>query len=240
MIRNVGNYVVDALRLDFLSDTFSRIETVDALLDVGCGEKPFETQYNDIANFCLGIDVPTSAHSHSKIDVFATATAVPFRDSTFNIILCTEVLEHVSEPGTSLDEFYRALVPGGKLILTTPFMVPEHEAPYDYFRYTRFGLEYLLTKSGFVVDRVEPLSELVGVLLSVIVQVQMKFWNVVALATRAKWLASVFNPLVFVLVLVPQVAYVVVYRLLRKTRQGRAILNRLSYSTKGFGVVATK
>ena len=119
-------------------------------------------------------------------------------------------------------------------------MVPEHEAPYDYFRYTRFGLEYLLTKSGFVVDRVEPLSELVGVLLSVIVQVQMKFWNVVALATRAKWLASVFNPLVFVLVLVPQVAYVVVYRLLRKTRQGRAILNRLSYSTKGFGVVATK
>jgi SAM-dependent methyltransferase len=64
-------------------------------------------------------------------------------------------MEHLPEPDLFLGECHRILEPGGRMCLTVPFMWHVHEEPYDYYRYTEFGLKYLLEKRGFVDVRVE-------------------------------------------------------------------------------------
>jgi SAM-dependent methyltransferase len=79
-----------------------------------------------------------------KPDVVADAHALPFNDASFELVLCTEVLEHLVNPPQAIAEMRRVLAPGGTLILTTRFVYPLHDAPHDYFRFTHFGLEKLL------------------------------------------------------------------------------------------------
>ncbi len=65
-------------------------------------------------------------------------------DSSIDAFFMMEVLEHVKTPEAAVNEIYRCLKPGGKLVLSTPFVFPIHDEPHDYYRYTRYGLEYLL------------------------------------------------------------------------------------------------
>ena len=67
-------------------------------------------------------------------------------------------MEHLAEPGVMLAEAHRVLRPGGSLTVSVPFQWWVHEAPWDFYRYTRHGLEYLLRKAGFVDIRIEPTS----------------------------------------------------------------------------------
>lgn len=76
-------------------------------------------------------------------DTIGDAHKLLFGDSSFEFILCTEVLEHLHTPHQAVAEMRRVLKPGGTLILTTRFVFPIHDAPHDYFRYTRYGLGYL-------------------------------------------------------------------------------------------------
>jgi SAM-dependent methyltransferase len=71
-------------------------------------------------------------------------------DAMFDVVLCTEVLEHLHSPHEAIAEFRRILKPGGMLILSTRFVFPLHETPVDYFRYTRYGLEFLLKEFEIV------------------------------------------------------------------------------------------
>jgi len=79
-----------------------------------------------------------------SIDAQASADHLPFRDQSFAVIVCTEVLEHTRSPEQVLKELRRVLQPGGKLLLSVPFAFPIHYAPTDYYRFTRFGLMHLL------------------------------------------------------------------------------------------------
>lgn len=93
------------------------------------------------------------------------AHQLPFADAQFPIILCTEVLEHCVEPHTVINEFWRVLAPGGKLILTTRFIFPIHDAPGDYFRFTQYGLQYLCRRYERVTVQPEALTvETLGIL----------------------------------------------------------------------------
>lgn len=135
--------------LDFISSNAHEIK--GRILDVGCGEKPYANLF--AATEYIGIDIEQSGHNHSRsnIDVFYDGLNIPFEDNSFDSIVCFEVLEHVFEPEKIIQEMYRVLKPGGKLILTTPFIWNEHEIPYDYGRYTYFGLKHLFTKNSFTV-----------------------------------------------------------------------------------------
>jgi len=77
-------------------------------------------------------------------DVVGDAHGLPLPDASFERVLCTEVLEHLHTPQKAIDEMHRVLKPGGELILTTRFIAPIHDAPGDYFRFTKFGLAHLL------------------------------------------------------------------------------------------------
>ncbi|HLY96658.1 MAG TPA: class I SAM-dependent methyltransferase, partial [Sideroxyarcus sp.] len=75
----------------------------------------------------------------------------PFQSREFDGIICNQVLEHVFEPDRFLQEMHRVLKPGGQLLLTVPFVWDEHEQPWDYARYSSFGLRSLLERNGFEV-----------------------------------------------------------------------------------------
>ena len=77
------------------------------------------------------------------VNVMADAHSLPFSSSSFPVVLSTEMLEHVKEPQRVIDEIQRVLRPGGKIILTTRFVFPIHEAPTDFYRFTKYGLAHL-------------------------------------------------------------------------------------------------
>ena len=75
---------------------------------------------------------------------------LPFGDHQFDLLVTTKVImEHISEPSKALSEFHRVLKPGGEAFVIAPLVRRQHQAPYDYFRYTEYGLQYLFKKAGF-------------------------------------------------------------------------------------------
>ena len=123
------------------------------LLDIGCGEKPYECYRTAHISEWVGFDVP----ENPRADVHGYADSLPFAGGSFDTALCTEVLEHVSEPSTAVDELFRVLAPGGHVILTVPQYFPVHEEPYDFFRYTPYGVRHLFEKSGFEIVTLTPM-----------------------------------------------------------------------------------
>ncbi len=122
------------------------------LLDIGCGTKPYKPLF-DVDEY-IGLDIDSDiSRNRGVADYYYDGTTFPFNVRYFDSALCNQVLEHVFNPDEFLQEINRVLKPGGKLLLTVPFVWDEHEQPYDYARYTSFGLKALLEKNGFVVLR---------------------------------------------------------------------------------------
>lgn len=237
---NLGSVAVDELRSDFIQDAFRRLGPRENLLDLGCGTRPFRPVYEAYVGFSVGMDAPYTLHDRGTIDVHALGAALPFKDGAFDIVLCTEVLEHVREPSVVLSEIHRVLKKGGALVMTTPLLVPLHEEPHDYFRYTSHGLKYLCAKSDFEVVCLEPFCGLTGVMLSFLVQAQLKVWYSVRKVLRMSWLYSRLNPFILFFVYLPQRFYIAVLRHLLKVRALRRVHEKLTYTTKGYGLVAIK
>src|SRR5207302_8350604 len=101
-------------------------------------------------------DASTPYHAFGSLDVVCDLTQLPMASELFDTILCTQVLEHVPNPQLVLAEFVRVLKPGGRLFLTVPQSWEIHEAPRDYFRFTRYGLDVLFQSAGLDVVTINP------------------------------------------------------------------------------------
>lgn len=117
------------------------------LLDFGGGSKPYQDLFKNSQNY-FSIEV-LSNKENLKSDIYYNGSELPFADNTFDSILCTEVFEHVEKLDDVIDELYRVLKPGGRMIVTTPFMCMEHEMPYDFRRFSFNGLSNLMKKNNF-------------------------------------------------------------------------------------------
>lgn len=121
------------------------------VVDLGCGTSQYKQDILLSADEYIGVDWENSFHDQSNVDVFADiCDHLPFEDGYADTVVSFQVMEHLYEPDKYLAECFRILKPDGTIFITVPFMWHVHEAPNDYYRYTRYGLEYLLGKHGFV------------------------------------------------------------------------------------------
>ncbi len=118
-----------------LEKFLERYKTDIRTLDVGSGG----SSYGRFFPNRVSIDIDPAR----KPDVVADAHDIPFKDGEFEVVLCTEVLEHVKDPKKVISELGRVLKPGGRVILTTRFVYPLHDTPHDYWRFTKYGLREL-------------------------------------------------------------------------------------------------
>jgi SAM-dependent methyltransferase len=111
------------------------------VLDIGAGDRWVRPYLGEDVEY-LALDYPQTGRDlyEATPDVFADAVALPFADGTFDGVICLEVLEHVREPAAVIREIARVLKPGGRAWLSMPFLYPLHDAPFDFQRYTEFGL----------------------------------------------------------------------------------------------------
>jgi len=127
------------------------------LLDVGCGTKPYQSLF-DVHEY-VGLDIDSeNSRKRGIADYFYDGSFFPFPDEKFNAVLCNQVLEHVFNPDQFLGEINRVMRPSARMVLTVPFVWDEHEQPYDYARYSSFGLKALLERNGFRVLKHEKLG----------------------------------------------------------------------------------
>lgn len=126
------------------------------LLDFGCGSRPYEHHFVNVTEY-IGMDIEVSGHPDEKkrADIYYDGKTVPFEDDTFDVVFSSEVFEHVFNADELFAEIARVLKPGGALFLTLPFAFPEHEQPYDFARYTQFGITSVLERAGLTVTSIE-------------------------------------------------------------------------------------
>lgn len=128
------------------------------LLDVGCGTRPYRSLFTAIHEY-IGLELDTPENRESKqADLYYDGCTFPMGDASVDTVLCNQVLEHVFNPEPFLAEMFRVLRPNGVVILTVPFLWPEHEQPYDCLRYTSFGLKDRMEKAGFEIEHQSKLT----------------------------------------------------------------------------------
>lgn len=157
----------ETVRNEWLKTRLASIPDGESILDAGAGwlrNKPLCShlryssqdlcQYDGVGD---GRALQHGAWDTTRIDIVSDITAIPVADDHFDNVMCSEVLEHVPDPVAALRELVRTLKPGGRLLLTVPFMMPSHQTPY-YFTsgLSRYWFEHHLTAFGCEIDEITP------------------------------------------------------------------------------------
>lgn len=160
------------------------------ILDVGCGEKPYRGLFTAATSYVgLEIDRSDSARlRRDSADCYYDGTRFPFDDEVFDAVIMSQVLEHVFAPDPFLREAHRVLRTDGRLLITVPFVWDEHEQPWDYARYSSYGLRHLLHMGGFSV--LEQRKSLPGPALILQLVNLLIYERVVVMPHGRGWLAA--------------------------------------------------
>ncbi len=154
-------------RDEFVKEQASLLPRGTKILDVGAGKTPYRHLFEhcnyyaqDFAQHAGSTEGPMAEKNswfYGKLDYVCDAISIPVEDESFDAILCTEVIEHVTHPGSVLQEISRILKPGGKLILTAPLTSGLHQEPHHYFGgFTPYYYNNRLTDFGFASINVTP------------------------------------------------------------------------------------
>ncbi len=139
----------------FVEREAPKVAANSLVVDVGCGECNYKKRFAHTRYVGVDLAVGNAGWDYAKIDVLADLTRIPMRDSVADVVLCTETLEHLERPWRFAEEAARILKPGGRLLLTVPHISRMHQVPYDFFRYTEWGLKSLFMRHGLTVARLD-------------------------------------------------------------------------------------
>jgi SAM-dependent methyltransferase len=132
------------------------------VLDAGAGDAPYRSTFAQ-ANYD-STDLCEIEKNYGRLSYICDLKNLPIRADHYDLVFCSQTLEHVPDPQGVLTEFERVLKPGGHLWLTAPFYYEEHEVPYDFYRYTQFGLSHLVQNAGLQLESIEWLEGYFGTL----------------------------------------------------------------------------
>lgn len=110
-------------------------EGMKNVLDLGCGSKPYESIFSFADKF-VGFDV----EENERVDFVGFNWDLPFNDNEFDCLISTQVIEHTAKIPETIQEIKRVVKSGGLVYISVPLAFPEHGIPYDFYRFTRFGL----------------------------------------------------------------------------------------------------
>jgi SAM-dependent methyltransferase len=134
------------------------------LLDVGCGDKPYEHIFAPYVTEYVGVEyaevfeTTQSSKRERRPDFYYDGRTLPFESRSFDTVLSVQVLEHTPHPQTVVNEMGRVAKKGGLVIVHVPFSFRLHEEPNDFFRYTPHGLTSMFDKAGIDVEAVWPMG----------------------------------------------------------------------------------
>lgn len=143
LVRHIRDFIERNLR--------ENVHEGSRVADVGCGKQPWRQLVADLGGTYTGIDI--TQNSENSVDIVAPIDAVPIPDEAFDVILCTEVLEHVPEIWAAFRELARLTAPRGVVIVTTPFVFPIHGPPWDFARHTPYQLMACAEANHLQVDK---------------------------------------------------------------------------------------
>jgi SAM-dependent methyltransferase len=115
------------------------------VLDIGCGQKPYYPYFAESVDEYVGVDL---VEDNPMADLHAPVEDLPVEDGSFEVVLCTQVLEHAGVPDQAISELYRVTAPGGRVLVSTHGVQVYHPSPVDHWRWTHTGLELLFLRNG--------------------------------------------------------------------------------------------
>lgn len=196
------------------------------LLDIGGAERPYGEYFTPRVSRYVGLEYPPMADNlvpelwgflprvRHVVDVWGDGNALPFATGCADCVLLSEVLEHVPHPENLLREAARVLRPGGRVLLTVPFMAPLHQLPYDYYRFTDEGLRKMFEAAGLEAEWIAPRGNAASAAGSMLTQFVLRTLgarqvNHDGSVTLSRWRA----PLVLPLLALVQAVFAVLERL---------------------------
>lgn len=163
------------------------------LLDVGSSETPYREVFERHVRRYVGMEYPPSVlekqpdmwdllyNVHHLLNLLGDGRNLPIRTDSVDTVLCTEVLEHVPDAAPMVQEMARVLRPGGRLLVTVPFVQPLHELPGDYHRFTPAALRRYAEEAGLEVESIEPRGNFASACGAMLSQ-----WLIRSLGARAR------------------------------------------------------
>ncbi len=165
-----NQHINEQFRQTWLKKTLASMPNGSRILDAGAGELKNRRycahlsyvsqdfcQYRGQQGGAIDEGLQDRSWDVGQIDLVSDITDIPAPDASFDVILCSEVLEHVPEPTHALDEFKRLLRVGGVLILTAPFGSNVHMAPFHFCSgFSKYWYEFHLPLRGFDMAELTP------------------------------------------------------------------------------------
>ncbi len=125
------------------------------LLDAGAGEGMYRRYFDRQRYVGVDLAIGDATWNYSKLEALADLESMPFADASFDAAVNIVTLEHVRQPARVLSEISRVLKPGAPFLIVVPMEWEVHQAPNDYYRYTRYGMAFLMIQAGFSQPKVE-------------------------------------------------------------------------------------
>jgi SAM-dependent methyltransferase len=144
------------------------------VLDVGCGPKPYYPFFAHVSSEYIGVDVVENPAAELRGPV----EALPVEDASFDVVLCTQVLEHCDDPAQAVRELRRVTAPGGRVLASTHGVQVYHPSPVDYWRWTHEGLRRVFEQnaewSSLTVDAAAGTASALAMLLGTYLEIALR------------------------------------------------------------------